>query len=54
MKLSLIFWVIVIVALVFGALAPRNTTLAAYVMWPIFVLVVILGIGLFGFHITTN
>jgi hypothetical protein len=52
MTLALLFWIIVIVAIVFGLWGTRNPQYAAYAPWPMFVLIVILGFAVFGFHLT--
>lgn len=52
MTLGLLFWIIVIVAAVFGVWGSRNPQYAPYAPWPIFLLIVILGVRVFGFHLT--
>jgi hypothetical protein len=52
MTLGLLFWIIVIVAVVFGLWGARDPRYAAYAPWPTFLLVVILGVAVFGFHLT--
>lgn len=48
MTLGLLFWIIVVVALLFGLWAPRDPRFAPYALWPTFVLVIILGWRVFG------
>lgn len=48
MTLGLAFWVIALVAVLFGLWAPRNPQFAPYAPWPVFVLVLILGWQVFG------
>ena len=50
--LGILFWVIAIIALVFGFWAPGQPQYARYAPWPMFVLIVILGFAVFGFHLT--
>jgi len=52
MTLGLLFWIIVIVAVVFGLWAPTQPQYARWAPWPIFVLVIILGAAVFGFHLS--
>lgn len=52
MTLALLFWIIVIVALVFNAWGYTNPQAARWGPWPVFILVIILGLAVFGFHIT--
>ena len=53
MTLSLLFWVIVIVGLVFSWLGYANPpTYGRYASVPLFVLVIILGFAVFGFHLS--
>lgn len=51
MTLALLFWVIVIVAVVFGVWGSRDPRYAVFAPWPSFVLIVILGVAVFGFHL---
>lgn len=48
MTLGLLFWVIAVVALLFGIWAPTQPQYARYAPWPLFVLVLILGWRVFG------
>ncbi len=48
MTLGLLFWVIAIVAIVFGLIGYRYPQYAAWAPWPTFVLVLILGWHVFG------
>lgn len=48
MGLGLLFWIIALVAVLFGAWAPSNPRFAPWAPWPLFVLVLILGWHNFG------
>lgn len=48
MPLGILFWVIAVVAVVFGLWAPTQPTLARWASWPVFILVLILGWQVFG------
>ena len=48
MSLGLLFWVIAIVAIVFGIVGWRYPQYAPWSPWPTFVLVLILGWKVFG------
>ena len=52
MTLGLLFWIIAIVAIVFGFWAPTQPNLARWAPWPIFILVLILGVAVFPLHLT--
>lgn len=52
MTLALLFWIIVVVAVVFGLWGARQPAYAVYAPWPMFVLIVILGVAQFGLHLT--
>ena len=52
MSLSLAFWVIAIVAIVFGAWGYTNPQASRWAPWPVFILVLILGFAEFGFRLT--
>lgn len=48
MTLSILFWVIAVVAIVFGVWAPTQPPYARFAWWPTFILVLILGWRVFG------
>ena len=52
MTLALLFWVIAIVAIVFGAWGYTNPQASRWAPWPVFILVLILGFAEFGFRLT--
>ena len=52
MTLGLLFWIIAIVAVVFGFWGYTNPQAGRWAPWPVFILVIILGAAVFGFHLT--
>lgn len=48
MPLGILFWVIAVVAIVFGVWGPRDPRVAPYAWWPTFILCLILGWQVFG------
>ena len=52
MTLGLLFWIIAIVAIVFGFWSSRNPAYAPYVWGVPFILILILGFAEFGFRLT--
>jgi hypothetical protein len=52
MTLGLLFWIIAVVAIVFGAWGYTSPQAARWAPWPIFVLVLILGVEVFGLHLS--
>ena len=52
MTLALLFWIIAIVAIVFGAWGYTNPQASRWAPWPVFILVLILGFAEFGFRLT--
>ncbi len=47
--MEFIFWIIIVVAVIFGGLGMRLPALAPYAPWPALVLFIILGYKVFGF-----
>jgi hypothetical protein len=54
MTLGLLFWIIVIVAVVFGGVTWSNpaSPIARFGGWVPLILIVILGVAVFGFHLS--